>query len=296
MEILHGAEPRQILQTAIEEKIPAIMTYLSRGKWHVAKVLLTEFVAEKLYIEGIHLGEKPRPINIRIQQPLGISFKHGQGKFVFDTTVLALEPSPNPDSGGRIVLVMPDRIEVIQRRSYFRVQVPEYLKVNVLMWHRNRKDPGDDPYRHPLPQERQTDTKHELRNYCQGRLIDISAGGAQVAITSQTEQGPDVSESAKGMERQEFNKGQFIGVRFTPMPYETPLVLNAQIRNILPAEDNENVYLGLQIVGLEASPEGRQVLSRLVGVVERYFKIDQTGVKPQDMQPVPGGPPLYKNS
>ena len=69
------------------------------------------------------------------------------------------------------------------------------------------------------------------------------------------------------------------------MPYETPLVFNAQIRNVLPDADSRSAYLGLQIVGLEASPEGRQVLSRLVGVVERYFKVNQAGVRPQDMRP-----------
>jgi len=76
-------------------------------------------------------------------------------------------------------------------------------------------------------------------------------------------------------------------VRFTPMPYETPLMFNAQIRNVLPSADGKSIYIGLQIVGLEASPEGRKVLSRLVGVVERYFKINQSSAKQQDMQRVP---------
>ena len=39
--MLRGAEPREILETAIQEQVPAIMTYLSRGKWHVTKVMLT---------------------------------------------------------------------------------------------------------------------------------------------------------------------------------------------------------------------------------------------------------------
>jgi hypothetical protein len=44
---------------------------------------------------------------------------------------------------------------------------------------------------------------------------------------------------------------------------------------MLPRSDGNSIYLGLQIVGLEASPEGRRVLSRLVSVVERYYKMNQ---------------------
>ncbi len=294
--MLRGAEPRQILQTAIKEKVPAIMTYLSRGKWHVAKVLLTELLVDKLHIEGVRSEKKIHPINIRVHQPLGISFKYGYGKFVFDSTVVALEPSPNPEAGGIIALALPDRIEVVQRRSYFRVQVPESLKVSVLLWHRSPREEENDPSRQqaklPLPQRCQRDTKYVPQDYCQGRLADISAGGAQVVIPRQLEANSNVSQSSSGMAGSDFREGQFVGVRFTPMPYETPVMFNAQIRNILPAADNESTYLGLQIVGLEASPEGRQVLSRLVGVVERYYGINQTGAKRQDMQPVTSGPPL----
>lgn len=265
VEMLQGAEPRQILRVAVEKKVPAIMTYLSRGKWHVAKVFLTSLGWGKVNVEGVHTGRKPQPINIQIFQPVGISFKYEYGKFVFDTTVVGLEPSSTPGHGGAIVLALPDRVEVIQRRSYFRVSVPESLKVNVLLWHRSR-DEAEGTVR---------DGRFETRDCFQGRLVDISAGGAQVVIPRQSEMAAD------------FKKGQFIGMRFTPMPYETPLVFNAQIRNVLPAADGKSVYLGLQIVGLEASPEGRKVLSRIVGVVERYFKLNQSGAKQQDMQRAP---------
>lgn len=271
VEMLQGANPRQILQIAVEKRVPAIMTYLSRGKWHVAKVFLTTLGQGKVNIEGIHSGKKPQPINIQVFQPVGISFKYEYGKFVFDTTVVALEPSPTPGQGGAIVLALPDHIEVIQRRSYFRVSVPESLKVNVLLWHRSR-DEAEGTIR---------DSRFETRDCFQGRLVDISAGGAQAVVPHQSD-----LPAAAGM-TPDFKKGQFIGVRFTPMPYETPLMFNAQIRNVLPAEDGKSIYLGLQIVGLEASSEGRKVLSRIVGVVERYFKLNQSGAKQQDMQPVP---------
>ncbi|MFH1719537.1 MAG: PilZ domain-containing protein [Planctomycetota bacterium] len=268
-----GVEPEKILQTAIDQKVPAIMSYLSKNKWHVAKVMLTKLAGDSLSVESTAPKKKQRPINIQVNQPVGISFKHGYGKFVFDTTVQGLEPSTDAgadrQSGGTIVLAVPEKIEVVQRRSYFRVNVPQSLKVQVLLWHRSGKREQ---------KSHMQDTANELQNSCHGRLIDISAGGAQVIL-------PGQKEALQG----EFKKGQFVGVRFTPMPYETPVVLSAQIRNALPTADGQNVSLGLQIVGLEASTEGRQVLTRLIAIVERYYQINQSGVKQQDMQPVLSG-------
>lgn len=257
-----GVDREKILQTAIDVKVPAIMSYLSRDKWHVAKVLLTKLDEERLYVESA-ISRRQRPINIRIDQPVGISFKHEYGKFVFDTTVIALEPSTDPETnrqcGGTIVLGLPDKIEVIQRRSYFRVNVPESLNVKVLLWHRTGRFRETDP---------KLDTTCEDNNCFEGRLIDISAGGAQVIVPNRNNTG-----------KANFRKGQFISMRFTPLPYETPLVLSAQIRNVLPTADEKNASLGLQIVGLEASSEGRAVLNRLIGIVERYYQINQSRTK-----------------
>jgi hypothetical protein len=265
----HGVDREKILQTAIDMKVPAIMSYLSKDKWHVAKILLTNLDGDRLSVEST-VSSRQRPINIRVDQPVGVSFKYGYGKFVFDTTVKALEPSTDPETqrqrGGIIVLACPDKVEVIQRRNYFRVNVPESLKVKVLLWPRSGR-------------KEQTDPKHdaviETHNCCQGRLMDISAGGAQIIVPSQNDAG-----------QASFKKGQFVSMRFTPLPYETPLILNAQIRNILPTTDEKNASLGLQFVGLEASPEGREILSRLIGIVERYYQINQTGVKHRDKHPV----------
>jgi c-di-GMP-binding flagellar brake protein YcgR len=258
----HGVKVGEILRIAIDEKVPAIMSYLSKGKWHVAKIQLTGLDADKLRVESMAQNKTLRPINIQVDQPVGLSFKYEYGKFVFDTTVKDLEPSC--EGGGTIILAVPDKIEVIQRRSYFRVNVPESLKVKVLMWRRSGK--------HQEIKQTQN-TADQMHHGCQGRLVDISAGGAQVVIPH---------ESLKTGAN--FKKGQFVGMRFTPMPYETPMVLCAQIRNILPTADGEGSSLGLQIVGLEASCEGHETLTRLIGIVEQYYQINQQGRKKEDVQ------------
>ena len=277
-----------ILRTVISEKVPAIMSYLSKGKWHVAKVLLTNLDGKRLTVESIRAKNKQRPINIQVDQPVGISFKHEYGKFVFDTTVLGLEmPQEQEESrgwGGSIVLAAPDKIEVVQRRSYFRVEVPQSLKVKVLLWHRSAK--------HETKNQVQ-DRAEQVHKCCQGRLLDVSAGGAQVVVPNESlinYPAPDANEikseelenSNPDVGSPNFKKGQFLWVRFTPMPYERPLTFSAQIRNILPTADGQGISLGLQIVGLEASPEGHQILTRLISVVGQYHQINQSGAKQLD--------------
>jgi len=255
--MLEGHESQSVLQTVVESSTPAIMSYLSKDKWHVAKVLMKELADGKLYLEACRPPRRPHPVNIRVHQPVGVNFKHAYGKFVFDTSVVALEPSSDPEAGGTIVLAVPDRIGVVQRRSYFRVNVPDSLKVSVVIWHRTS----------------QRRTKKEIKQtYFEGRLMDISAGGAQLIMPLKgSAEDPDA-----GVGESEFRKGQFVGVRFTPMPYETPLMFTAQIRNVLPTADRDSLCLGLQIVGLEASDEGREVLSRLAAVVDRYYRMNQS--------------------
>ncbi len=252
---LKGVEPRKILKALTEQKLPAIMSYMSKGKWHVAKVLLTDIGATWLTAE-VAARKSPQPINIRIDQPVGISVKYGYGKFIFETRVVALEPSGKPDCGGIISIVLPDRMEMVQRRSYFRVEVPAAMKVNALVWHRrgNEGNSVGDP-----------------ENYFQATLVDISAGGLQVAIDS--------------THKTDFRKGQFVCIRFTPMPYETPLMFDAQIRTILPTADSERLCLGMQIVGLETSSKGRETLSRLVEVVEHYYQMNRCDVRQRNLQP-----------
>lgn len=293
--VLRGNEPEKILRTAINKQIVAIMSYLSKGKWHVAKVLLTELVDDRIGIESAAPKKKLHPLNIQPEQPVGISFKYEYGKFVFDTTVAALEASSGPEAdqgwGGKIVLAVPDRIEVVQRRSYFRVEVPQSLKVKVVLWHRGNRRQAQKEILDAPDDQIPDDQAH---NYCQGRLMDISAGGAQVIVPYQNEQDSlavpkrdsngNVSRSFCAGDL-DLRKGQFVGMRFTPMPYETPVMISAQIRTILPTSDGNGASLGLQIVGLEASPEGREVLARLIDIVENYYQINQSGARQQDIQP-----------
>jgi|WetSurMetagenome_2_1015567.scaffolds.fasta_scaffold140336_1 c-di-GMP-binding flagellar brake protein YcgR len=288
MVTIREEQTEKVLNTVIKEKTPAILSYSSRGKWHVAKVLLVDLSQGKIKIESLHTNQKQHPINIQVEQPVGISFKHKFGKFIFDTTIASLEPSSSQQSresgSGTIVLAAPDQIKVIERRSYYRVEIPNSMKVKVILWHRSAKH---DSANHAQSRQEQ------VRDCCQGRLMDISAGGAQIIAYNNEASNTDENQTTpnnntgKDPENMNFKKGQFIGLRFTPMPYETPLTLSAQIRNVLATEDGQGVSVGLQIIGLEASPEGHETLARLINVVDKYYQINQSGVKQQEKQNVP---------
>jgi hypothetical protein len=172
---------------------------------------------------------------------MSFRYGYGYGKFVFDSYVSGIESLPGSAESEVIMLSIPEQVEMVQRRSYLRAEVPEGLDVNVTLWHHGFIDGYG-----------QFSSEHSW----DGKLVDISAGGIQVAIEAELEDN--------------FKRGESIGLRFTPLPHETPLVFNANVKTILPAAGEGSICVGLQMVGLEASPEGRLVLQRLCNVVEQY--------------------------
>jgi c-di-GMP-binding flagellar brake protein YcgR len=252
--LLRGAEVERILQSVVDEKIPASMCYLSKGKWHIAKVTFCAVDSEQLSIIALPSPfqavdnsclerTRARPINVQIGQSVGLSVKYEGGKLIFDTKVTDFGLSAAL-MGGVIILQKPEQIEIVSRRSYFRVRVPEKLQIDVTMWlRRNCKNSKN-------------------RSECIGRLVDISAGGLQVAVDS--------------LQKPELREGQYVMVNLTPLPSEAALEFSAQIRNILPTADNRYLCFGLQIVGVEASKQGRETLSRLVGVTELYYELNRS--------------------
>jgi c-di-GMP-binding flagellar brake protein YcgR len=250
-EVLRTQEVVNILQAATADQAGAEMTYLSKGRWCSTKVFLAEFEDKKLYVETI-AAEEQKPFNIQIDQPVGVSFKKDYNKYIFESIVTNLESGRSGRGKDRIVLTLPDRVDKFQRRSYFRVAIPEGLKVQVLFWHRGYHDEcGDIP----------------CEDYWKGRMLDISAGGMQIVVGIK--------------QKPNFRTGQLVGLQFTPMPYEKPLLLEGQVRHIASTADEKNLCLGIQMIGLEASVEGREKLRQLCAVVERYHQINQFAQKPQ---------------
>ena len=260
--ILRQAEPQRLLQTVCAENIPVFISYLSARKWRIARAKITD-VAQRCFKVKITPQRVTMPVMLHPGQAVGISFKYGfepavgGARFVFGAEVATVEQSfygepvePSADLSclGSVSLAMPEEIEVIQRRSYQRVRPPEKMNVAVNVWSRNFLDGGRGT---PAAEVSQSWT---------GKLVDISAAGLAVAIS--LSQGPALE------------AGQFVNMKFVPLPTETPLAFSAYVKSVSQTADGSSVCLGLATVGLEASPEGRLILQRLCNVVEQYSKMN----------------------
>lgn len=160
---------------------------------------------------------------------------------------IILEPMANPGNGGTLVRAHQDETGTCERRHYVRLNVSRSLKLTVLAWHACQD--------HEVPQSPQPPC-------WRGMLVDVSEGGAQVAI--------DLAQEPT------FHKKQFMGLQFAPMPYEPPITFGALVREVLPTADGEQICLGVQFAGLEANGEGRRGLQRLCSIQGRYFQTTET--------------------
>ncbi len=241
-DIVKDAEIVKVFSRAIGAQTQGILSHMSRGKWHMSKVLLTYASDSAVHVDILH-KEKPLPLNIKLNQPVGLTFKQDYSKFICETTVIGFEQSTNPNCGGRLVLDLPAKLEKMQKRSFYRVRIPEDMTVKTTFWHRGFKDslvaPSDQAW--------------------EGHLLDLSAGGLQIGVSCE--------------KKPNFKLGQLIGVQFRALPQRKLLILEGQVRHVAKTADGSNLCLGVQIVGLETSQEGREKLREIVEIVDEFQKI-----------------------
>lgn len=241
-QVLIQADVVHIIERAIDAGTEAVMSYLAKGKWHICEVVFKTLTASAMHLE-VNRQKKLFPVDIEINQPVGISVQHEFSKYIFESVVVGFESSVNESCGGKIILELPDKIECMQRRAYLRVNVPTNLNVKVLFWHRGYMDDTNEA---------------PLDNYWQGCLVDLSAGGLQITV--------DVEQGAN------FRAGQLVGLQFTPMSYQKPILLEAQVKHLAENAEGKQLYIGVEFLGLEASEEGRQKLRRIIDVIGEYEK------------------------
>ncbi len=196
---------------------------------------------------------------------------------IADMSEVVLTPSVQQHNTGILELRTSDSVRPPERRKYVRLHVPSPLIIDVLLWHGGRKD----DYHKTLP-----------GHFWRGRLVDVSEGGAQVAINAAEGAilakgrlvGLEFAEYAILAVREQVHQGTAgaaPAIRGTDRPTpasprktiqrpslscaETLLEFDAQVREMLPSADGENTCIGLQFVALEANPEGRQCLQKLCG-------------------------------
>ena len=237
-ELLNGSEIKDVLTGACRDKALVIASFMSEGKWRILELKVTDFSNNCITFLAESACE-PLPQ----EKPVGICIHLGFFKYLFDSTVQATE------TRGRLeylLLDFPDKVECIQRRMYHRQPVPAGIKVKVLFWHRGYLD----------------DFKGSPKEiYWQGRLLNLSAGGAQFEIEIE--------------QKEHFKVGQLLGIQFTPMSYQKPFLLESHAKYLKEQPDNAAFKIGVEFLGLEAGPEGRETLNRLLEIIAEYEKMNQ---------------------
>lgn len=244
IEVLDKQELMDHLGQAAADRQVMIMTYLARGKWQIARVGLVAASSHALILETL---SKDRIIlgSLQINQPVGMSYQVDFTKYIFETSVMGIESVVNAGRPGKIILKLPGKIDLLHRRGYQRQEVPESLTVKVLFWHRGYLD-----------QVKAAPVEH----YWQGKLMDLSAGGMRLMMSLEM--------------KDCFSIGQLVGLQFTPMSFQKPVLLEGHIRYLRENPDESHLYIGIEFLGLEASPEGRDLLQRLLDVVSEYQAIN----------------------
>lgn len=234
--ILTQEESRRVLLQILESNGNGDITFLSGGRWFKSPVQFVSVSADVIHIKPIS-DKSDRPMPLQVNQPVGLTFQLDYYKYLFETEVVGFETS-----GGRIaILDFPDKVEQMQRRAYSRVPVPKNIVVKVLFWHRGYTD----------------DTREvPIDSYWQGKLIDLSAGGARITIELQ--------------QKPNFRIRQVVGMQFTPMCYQQPILVEAQVIHLDESVDMNLLTLGVEFLGLETSAEGRQTLHRIKDIIEIY--------------------------
>lgn len=238
--VLTGKNVMDVIGKAASDKALISMSHLTKGKWNTNEVHVCGLTDITLHVR-VDSTELKNPMLIAVDQPVGMSLLQGFSKYIFEVPVVGLEPSVNAGQGGTIVLNRPEILEKMKRRAYVRVSVPDPLHVKTLFWHRGYTDDSNAA---------------PLENYWQGDLIDLSAGGLRILIDTQ--------------QVKNFRVGQIVGLQFTPLPYEKPIVVEGQVKRIGDGSDAKTKYVGIEFLGLEAAGEGREKLHRIIDTINEY--------------------------
>ncbi len=238
--MLLGEKSREILDCVQQNRIPAKMSYCIDQRWRRNRVFIETLTDESLVVT-VTPRMSSSELGIQHGQLVGISFQceygHSQDRFIFGSEVLGAQNE-------QISLAMPEEIEIVRNKSFLRCAVPEGVIIDTEMCQKKQQD------------GRLVKAAAHICQGWSGQLIELSADSLSVAVS--TMQGPDL------------RKGDYLTVRFVPFDNETPLTVNACVKSMMPTEKAQEVSLDMEIIGLEASPEGRMVLRRLCSVVSQY--------------------------
>ena len=238
---LTNRQANEAIRAAVERRIPMTVTIPVGETWTNLRSRFLEIREERLAIERPAADGLP-PHEFAPGDRLSASFKFKHHKHVFAATVAGVGQFQLDDGTAVpvLLLVLPSKMQRVQRRSYVRVEVPPNRIVRASFWlgGRDAEPAGATPER-PV---------------WSGCVVNLSAGGFQV----RTGKGPVG----------DLEIGHTVGVRISFGAGQETVFADAQIRH---AEvQGDQAIMGFQFVGLLETPEGQEVVRTISRKVSEY--------------------------
>ena len=242
---------REVISEAANRRVPAAMTFRGEGQWIQLHSRIIAADQERILLE-IPADGDGTPYELSPADRVGIAFKLKHHKYICMVTVAGPQTLSLADGSATAALAddtgiqvlaicWPNQMQRIQRRAFFRAQVPRSCLVRVSFWLGG--------------QEAEPDGTTPERPVFTGRVTNISAGGFEARTSDNL---PPIIEG-----------GYLVGVRISFGPGGKGLFADARIRHIVPEDDQ--FVVGLQFVGLEQTDKGKDAL-RLIGAKVTEFQ------------------------
>ncbi len=146
-----------------------------------------------------------------------ITFRHGPKKCLFNAPILEPRCRVGSSRGQRAIkLGRPERMIEIQRRVFNRVTIPPHISISANLYH---LDADQFSYSTGL--------------YARGYMLDLSAGGACIALRKQHEE--------------QISPGTQLICEFRPEPHSDPIPLACRVRHTGPSAGGKTC-VGLQFM------------------------------------------------
>jgi len=234
----------ELIEMAGQRSIPMLITVRANNTW-------VNLHSRALGTRGSHLllampptEEDVPPHEFVPAERIGVSFKLKHHKHIFAVTVVGQERITFDDGAEWPVLavVMPTRMQRLQRRAYIRADVPPNRIVRASLWLGGCDcEPAGASPEHPV---------HF------GTVKNISAGGLQLETDSA---------SACDLEA-----GDLVGMRLVFGTSGETVYADAQFRHREPS--GGKTLMGFQFLGLTETPDGRVVLQVISAKVAEFQK------------------------
>jgi len=232
----------ELIAQAGERNIPMVITISSHNAWCNLKSRALGIRGSHLLMELPYSQDGVVPHEFVPAERIGVSFKLKHHKHIFAATVVGQQRVAMEDGTELPVLavVMPTRMQRLQRRAYIRADVPPNRIVRASFWLGGcDSEPAGTSPEHPV--------------YC-GVVRNISAGGFQLE-----------TEAAYA---DNIETGETVGIRLVFGASGETIYADGQFRHV--EITGNKALMGFQFLGLTETPEGRVVLQVISAKVAEF--------------------------